>query len=141
MPIDLRKIVFSNAEVQAALVNYCMRHNTKMPSTSIARVEVRWQTELTSDMYFVALEGKGDGEVLSFSNEELAVALILYCHLYKDPLPHDAIKTLDPAGDGVALTLRYGWGDVVDKDHPGFSIAWAAEDADAKNAKDTQGDG
>lgn len=138
MPVDLRKIVFSNAEVQAALVNFCMRNNTKMPTTSIARVDVRWQKELSSDMHFVALDGKGEGEVLSFSNEELAVALILYCHLFKDPLPHDAIKTLDPAGDGVALTLRYGWGDVVEKDHPGFSIAWAAEDA---GATDTQGAG
>jgi len=115
MPIDLRKIVFSNAEVQAALVNYCMRHNTKRPDTGISSVVVRWQTDLSSDMHFGAVDGNGEGEVLSFSNEELAVALILYCHLFKDPLPHDAIKTLDPAGDGVALTLRHGWGKVVEK--------------------------
>ena len=133
MPIDLRKVVFSNAEVQAALVNFCMRHNTKMPETGITRVVVNWETAITTDMYFGALNGKGEGEVLSFTNEEVAVALILYCQLFKDPLPRDALKTLDPAGDGVELSLRHAWGEMMDGDHPGYQDTWMA--ADAKKTK------
>lgn len=130
MPIDLRKIVFSNAEVQAALVNYCMRHKTQMPETAISRVVVNWQTSLTTDIHFLAVEGKEEGEVLAFSNEEVAVALILYCQLFKDPLPHDAMKTLDPAGDGVVLSLRHAWGEGVSREHPGFAIPWMSADVE-----------
>lgn len=138
MPVDLRKIVFSNAEVQAALVNYCMRHKTKMPETGIARVVVNWEMAITTDIHFIAVDGKGEGEVLSFSNEEVAVALILYCHLFKDPLPHDAMKTLDPAGEGVVLSLRHAWGEMVHKDHPGYTIAWMSAD---ESADETQAEG
>ena len=143
MPIDLRKIVFSNAEVQAALVNYCMRHKTQMPQTGISRVVVNWESAITTDMHFIAVDGKGEGEILSFSNEEVAVALILYCHLFKDPLPHDAMKTLDPAGDGVVLSLRHAWGEMVHKDHPGYAIAWMSADvsADETQAQEKQAEG
>ena len=135
MPIDLRKVVFSNAEVQAALVNYCMRQKTQMPQTGISRVVVNWEMAITTDIHFFAVDGKGEGEVLSFSNEEVAVALILYCHLFKDPLPHDALKTLDPAGDGVVLSLRHAWGEMVDGEHPGYGVAWMTADGKKDKAE------
>jgi len=130
MPVDLKKIIFSNKEVQAALVTYCIRQKIKMPRTAISRVVVNWETELTSNLCFLAEEDGGEEQVLTFSNEKLAAALILYCHIMKDPLPRDAQKTLDPAEDGVSLSLRYSWGETVKKDHPGFSIPWMSNDSD-----------
>lgn len=134
MPVDLKKIIFSNEEVQAALVNYCLRTKTTMPETRISRVVVNWESELTSDMHFLSELDSEEGEVLSFSNEKVAAALILYCRDNKDPLPRDAQKVLDPAGDGISLTLRHGWGKLLSKDHPGLSTPWMSGDTDTKEA-------
>lgn len=124
MPVDLRKVIFSNEEVQAAMVNYCLRNNIKMPETRISSIEVHWETELTSNMNFEPTSNAEDGKEISFSNEKLAAALILYCQLKGDPLPRDGQKVLEPVSDGISLTTRHAWGDGPSKDHPGLTIPW-----------------
>ena len=143
MPVDLRKVIFSNEEVQAALVNYCLRHDIKMPDTHITSIDVHWEPELTTDMHFEPQENNGDGKELSFSNEQLAAALILYCQVKGDPLPRESQKTLEPVADGVSLTTRHAWGDSPTKDHPGLAIPWMekrpAGSAKPEAEKDNEG--
>ena len=127
MPVDLRKVIFSNEEVQAALVNYSLRKEIKMPDAKITRIDVHWEPHLNTDMYFDSDGENGDEKVVSFSNEQLAVSLILYCKLQNDPLPKYGEKTLEPISDGVSLSIRYGWGDAPDKDHPGLALPWKGE--------------
>ena len=134
MPVDLRKVIFSNEEVQAALVNYCLRTDIKMPDAHITNIDVHWEPDLKSDMHFEPPENNGDGKVLSFSNEQLAAALILYCQMKDDPLPRDGQKTLEPVADGISLTTRHAWGDIPTNDHPGLAIPWM-EDIPADAAK------
>ncbi|MDH5488695.1 MAG: hypothetical protein OEX17_02080 [Rhodospirillaceae bacterium] len=123
MPLDLKKIIFSNEEIQALMVNYCLRTNVSMPDTRIGGVELLWEPELQLDIKFLSKHENGYGRTLSFSNSEVAAAVIMYCRLNKEPLPKTAEKKLEPVGDdGLALCLRFPWGEMWNKDHPGFDV-------------------
>ena len=123
MPLDLKKIVFSNEEIQALMVNYCLRTNVSMPDTRIGGVELLWEPELQLDIKFLSKHASGFGRTLSFTNSEVAAAVIMYCRLNKEPLPKTAEKKLEPVGDdALALCLRFPWGEMWNKDHPGYEI-------------------
>ena len=101
MPRELRKVIFSRNEVQAALVNHLLHSGKTMPSCPIDRVEI----------------GDGPAAVIIFfqpgdpteiqewplSQEEVAAALIRYCGQFAIPLPRAAKKRLQPDNDSLAL--------------------------------------
>lgn len=122
MPLDLRKVVFSNEELQAVLVNYFLRNEITIPDTSIDAIEPVWEGELMVRMHFLDRHQNRRGKTLHFGHAEVAAALILYCRINKEPLPKAAMKMLEPAGDGIVLCLRFPWGDMWNDRHPGYTM-------------------
>ncbi len=114
MPLEHRKIEFSNAELQAALVNFCMRHGIHLPDAFIAGIDLKWGMEVTANFQFA--DFKDEGRVIGFKEPEIAAALIDYCHAHQKPLPHHAAKILEASGDdGLAILIQYVWGDLRGK--------------------------
>ena len=48
MPNEMRKIVFTAEELQAALVNYALRTNKKLPNATIDKILVEEKEGVTS---------------------------------------------------------------------------------------------
>jgi len=109
MPNEIRKIEFSNAELQAALVNYCLRHDIRLPNVLIDRIDVAWEEEATAT--FVFSDAKPDARAVVLKRAEIAAALIDYMHANHMPLPHYAEKLLEPCGGGIALLVHFAWGE------------------------------
>ena len=112
MPNEIRKIEFSNPELQAALVSYCLRHNIHFPDAFINRINVEWQGETTATIVFADREPDSDSRTVVLQRAEIAAALIDYVHANHMPLPHYGEKVMEPFGDGIALLVHYAWGEI-----------------------------
>lgn len=111
MPLEHRKIEYSNSELQAALVSYCLRHSISLPDAFIASIDLEWQPSLEATFRFSDFDDASREVVLS--EPEIAAALIDYCHSHGMPLPHHAEKVLEPSPKkGVAMLIRMTWGDL-----------------------------
>lgn len=101
MPRELRKIIFSRDEVQAALVNHLLHAGRSMPNRSIDRLEIG-----NGSPAVILVFQPGDPTEIQewpFSQEEVAAALIRYCGRYAIPMPRAAKKRLQPDDDSLAL--------------------------------------
>jgi len=120
MPVDIRNVVFSSEELQAALVNYALRKSIHMPNACIERTGVEMKGELKVQLYFAPAEQKTSGSVVTFTYAQIAAALIMYCLQHNEPLAKMAQKSVIPFDDGVALCLNFPWGDALSPLHPGL---------------------
>lgn len=118
MPLDLRTTIFSNAELVTALTEYARREQVDLPLTGPQGVELTWEPALSARLAFTP-DAAGRVEALTFEKNEVAAALILYCHGRKEPVPHHAEKGLEPYKDNaIQLLLRFPWGEQWDLSHP-----------------------
>lgn len=114
MPLEHRKIEYSNTELQAALVNYCLRHDIHLPDAFIAGIDLKWQPRPVATFEFSDLDDPN--RAVSLKEPEIAAALIDYCHAQHMPLPHHGEKILEPSSkDGIAMLIRLEWGDLRKK--------------------------
>ncbi len=101
MPRELRKVIFSQNEVQAALVNHLLHAGRSMPNRSIDRVEIGDGSPAVT--IFFQPGDPTEVQEWPFSQEEVAAALIRYCGQYAIPLPRAAKKRLQVDNDSLAL--------------------------------------
>ncbi len=109
MPEELRKILFSKEEVQAAVIDYCLRSKIRLPDNNIEDLEVRADPEAMVVLKYGATVPGDDTEVEP-SRDQVAAALIRYRSGIKVPLPRSAQKVLQPADDGIFLVIDMDWG-------------------------------
>ncbi len=109
MPEELRKILFSKDEVQAAVVDYCLRSKIRLPDKNIDDLEVRADSEAMVVLKYADTGPEEDSEV-ELSRDQVAAALIRYCSSINVPLPRSAQKVLQPADDGISLLINIDWG-------------------------------
>ena len=129
MPLDLRKTYFSLDEVSSALVQYCVRKKIDHPETKINNVKVEWTPNFKVSLFFSPeMPDAKEAPVLRFERNEVAAALILYCHNNNEPIPHHAEKGIEPTPDGLVLMLRFPWGPEWDVEHPAFRLSWPSFD-------------
>jgi hypothetical protein len=108
VPRELRKVIFSRDEVQAALVNHLLHSGRTMPSRAIDRLEIG-DGPAAVRIFFQP----GDPTEIQewpFSQEEVAAALIRYCGQYAIPLPRAAKKRLQPDHGSLALIFSLNHG-------------------------------
>ena len=105
MPSEMRKIVFSVEELQAALVNYALRTNKKLPNTTIDNILVEGKEGLTATIIFMR-DGTEEAKTVEFNKNDVAAALILYCNSQQIPLPRDAKKSVTPIEDSVGMIVK-----------------------------------
>lgn len=110
MPLETRKLEFTEAEVQTALVSYSLRRDIALPERNIEQVFIGEGTNPTVVLEYVPGQ-PGDTSEIEFSGEQVAAALILYCRGQKIPLPREAKKVLREEQGGISMIIRIRWKD------------------------------
>ncbi len=108
MPEELRKILFPKDELQAAVIDYCLRSKIQLPNRNIENLEVRGDPEVMVVLKYAGIDS-GDDKEVELSRDQVAAALIRYCSSINIPLPHSAHKVLQPGDDGIYLLINIGW--------------------------------
>jgi hypothetical protein len=105
MPKELRKVVFTRDELQAAAVAYCYRQGMKLPKGMLQ--SVTFENEQVS-LNFSVISEKGPTRI-RLTRDQIAAAIILYCRSLRIPIPKQSQKIVNPDGDGIALlvSLQY----------------------------------
>ena len=109
MPEELRKILFPKDEVQAAVVDYCLRSKIPLPDKNIDELEVRADPEAMVVLKY-ADTGPEETSEVELSRDQVAAALIRYCSSINVPLPHSAQKVLQPGDDGIYMLININRG-------------------------------
>ena len=78
MPTEMRKIVFTAEELQAALVNYALRTNKKLPNATIDNILVEGKEGVTATIVYMR-DGTDEAKSVEFTSNDVAAAIILYC--------------------------------------------------------------
>ena len=91
----------------------------ELPATRVEEAVVTWEPNLKVILRFLK-DAVGRRDEFTYEENEVAAALILYCHKFKEPVPHFAQKALVPFDGGVQLLLRFPWGDEWSAKHPAF---------------------
>jgi hypothetical protein len=93
LPKELRKLTFSTAELQAAVMDYCLRTNISVPKANIQDLVISDNPEETVTIQFMPTDDTESNEV-KLVREQVAASLIRYCDLNDVPLPCSAQKVL-----------------------------------------------
>jgi hypothetical protein len=100
MPNETRSLSFSNAEAIAALTEYCASTKRELPKGGIKRLSFSNDAEIK-----VTAEFEGGPPAIRFYENEVAVALIMFCNKKGIPVPKRATKSLQVTQDSIALNL------------------------------------
>jgi len=109
VPEELRKILFPKEEVQAAVVDYCLRSKIWLPNKNIDELEVRADPEAMVVLKY-ADTGSEETTEVKLSRDQVAAALIRYCSAINVPLPRGAQKILQPSDNGICLLINIDLG-------------------------------
>jgi hypothetical protein len=109
VPEELRKILFPKDEVQAAVVDYCLRSKIRLPDKNIGDLEVSADPDAMVVLKY-ADTGPEEANEVELSRDQVAAALIRYCSSINVPLPRSAQKVLQPGDDGISLLINIDWG-------------------------------
>ena len=108
MPSETRKLAFTQAELQAALVNYALRSDMKLPNANIENIFVSNESDTTVRLVFQPNTADEVKEV-EFSQEHVAAGIILYCRSRGIPLPRDSRKVLLVENDSVSMMMQVNY--------------------------------
>lgn len=105
MPTDIRKLLFSGSELQAAVLDHCLRTKISVPDAVIEGIDITADDEAMVVLRF-ATDNPAHPSRVALSRDHVAAALIRYCGDRGIPLPRHAQKVLRPDGDGLSLMAR-----------------------------------
>jgi len=105
MPVELRKLIFSEPEIQKALVSFSLRKNIKLPTSAVAGIEITEDPERMVVLHYAGGETGGQQQV-TFQRAQVGGALIRFCRDFNIPMPRDALKVVRSDEGGVTLMLR-----------------------------------
>lgn len=105
VPLELRKILFSTDEVEAAIIAHCDTTQRRLPDTDIARLVIRKDQRATVTLHFRPSFNPADPAEVAFTGADVREALIGHCRTLGIPLPRAAKKVLWAQDDGMALLI------------------------------------
>ena len=129
MPSETRKLAFSKAELQAALVSYALRSKMKLPKAEIEKVIVSVEGDTSVRLIFGPSDPNEAAEV-EFSQEHVAAAIILYCRDQSIPLPRDSHKVLLVEDNSISMMMQVHY---AKKEIPATPMAAAETLEDAES--------
>ena len=106
MLVERKEILYSDGELRAAVIDYCLRHEVALPNADIENFTVK-----TDDKAGVSIEitykPPHEDKIVVINQSQIAAALINYCRLMKIPLPRIGLKSLTKFEEnGIALRVR-----------------------------------
>jgi len=105
LPSEMRKMVFTKDELQAALINYALRTQQRLPNANIERIKVEKADGVKATIIYARLSDE-DPRTVEFDETNVAAAIILYCRTLHIPLPRDARKILIPEDNSVSMIVQ-----------------------------------
>jgi hypothetical protein len=106
VPLELRKITFSEDEVLSATVNYCLRANIDLPDARTEGITFDNDTSRIVTLNFDTFDPHEVAQV-QLSAKQMIAAMILYCHKHRIPLPRHGKKALKVERDGLTVMVRF----------------------------------
>ena len=103
MPKELRKLVFTQDELQAAAVAYCYREGMRLPKGILKSVTFGPEEQVC--LNFSTLADGGPSRI-RLTRDQIGAAIIRYCRSLRIPIPRLGQKVVNPDGDGVALLIN-----------------------------------
>ena len=76
MPIEIRKLVFTTAELQDVVVSHCLSGNIPLPDAAIEGIEVSNSPEATVTINFQAAD-PAQPDTLRLTREQVAAAITI----------------------------------------------------------------
>ncbi len=114
MPKELRKLTFSKGELQAAVMDYCLRTKIPVPKTNIQDLVLNDDQEEIVIIQFMATDE--ESPEVKLGREQVAASLIRYCSLNSIPLPRSAQKVLQVQDGAISLIVSMDSASRPDKD-------------------------
>ena len=105
MPSEMRKMVFTEEELRAALVNYALRTNKKLPNATIDKIQLEEKEGISATIIYRHDESE-EAKTVVFEETHVAAAIVLFCRAHEIPLPREARKVLVPADNSVAMIVQ-----------------------------------
>ena len=105
MPTEIRKIVFSNEELQEAIVLFSQRCINRLPEGDLLACDVISDDGITVRIRIQPWYSEGE-KTVKLSDHYIGAALSNYCMNYKIPIPRRATKSLQVIGDNIALQVN-----------------------------------
>lgn len=104
MPTEIRRLVFSNAELVDALRAYSETSNEKLPDGKVRKCTV---VDDKKTAVTLEIENRFTQEVyqVNLRHEFVGAALLGFCFNTGIPVPRDSEKSLQVSGDNIALTI------------------------------------
>lgn len=105
MPTEIRRIVFSNAELLLALMAQNKSgQDSKMPAGAITACMVK--DEADGIVHVQMLSENGEPATYSVRHAEVGAALLRFCRDAKIPIPKRGKKSLKVVGEDIALYIE-----------------------------------
>ncbi len=104
MPTETRKIQFDADEIRAALIHYALRTEMRLPKEGIDKV--RFAKDGANVTFIYSRSPEGEKREVIFTEQQVAAAIILYCHTRGFPLPRSAEKVIRNEGNGTSMMIR-----------------------------------
>lgn len=127
MPMELRKIMFTLAEVEAALCAFCRGQGQAITEADIARMIINDGPRETVVMNLKKKQSDDTAVTVTLRRDEVTEGLIQYCIRHRIPLPRAGRKVLWPQEDGVSLLVTLP----TAGEKPGIAEKEAEKDRDA----------
>lgn len=105
MITEFRRLVFSVNEIETAVKAFDNAKVATLPDGEIARIEIAGEPELCARVWMKGSPGDSVRSAPLLAADYLGAALIFHCSQCRIPLPRAAKKTLERAGDGLALSF------------------------------------
>jgi CheY-like chemotaxis protein len=108
MILERRVIVFPRSDLLDAMRRFGERTDKLMPDTPPENFHFDPSQDVAMAVTFPAGSRSAGPTRVTFSCEEVGVALTKYCRDHKVPLPRTASKLVEKYKDGAALTMQMG---------------------------------
>ncbi|MCP5365009.1 MAG: hypothetical protein H6905_07260 [Hyphomicrobiales bacterium] len=105
MPMELRKIMFSLAEIQSAACSFCRAHGTPIASTDVADVSISENPNAMVVLHLRKNTPDHEPGRIVLQRDDVMETLIQHCIRLKVPLPKEGKKILWPQDDGISLMV------------------------------------
>ncbi len=105
MPSELRKITFTQDEVQEAVISHCLHTDIHIPDANIDEMTLHDDAEAAAVLNFT-VSNPADPNRVKLDRDNLAAALIRFCIDHDIPLPRIGQKMLTFKDGEVSLMIN-----------------------------------
>jgi len=105
MPTEMRKVVFTNAEVLEAVRSYNAKAKEKLPTGEILSFKISVDNDVIAITIDISDDKSGKTLGVRLTESYIAAVLMSYCVDHKIPIPRAGDKSLQIIGDSIALSI------------------------------------